>query len=311
MRPPYHLDDVEETLQKAGFSVSRRCIARPSCFDLASRKDDQTLLIKGAFNLANLPKIVVTELRKAAHHLSATPLLVSERASKNALGDDTVYLRHGVQAVTSRTFTDAVIHGRHPLVEAKPGGFYVQLDEGALRSRRIELGLSLGELASMIGVSRRTIYGYERGLTRASVEAALRLERALGVPAVLPIDIFRRTRWGNPKLPRALVQENEALGHILSRFSKLGFSTVRMSVAPFDFIAQSAEGELIIGVFVREDEDKAEERVKEAMSTTGVMGHKSIMLGTEEAVLRLENTLVPYKRFLEVSSVEELPLLLR
>lgn len=306
MRTPAFLDDVEENMETAGFVVSERCTARPSCFDLAARKEDNVVLIKCSTNLASVSKEKASELKLITHHLSATPLIISERTSKTPMGDDAVYIRHGIQAITPQTLVDAIIHGRHPLVEAKPGGFYVQLDEDAIRKRRLELKLSLGEVASMIGVSRRTIYGYERGLTRASVEVALRLEATLGVPAVVPIELFNKvTKRKKTVFPRT-DPENKALNSVVSKFSKLGFLTAWTKMAPFDFIAWNREGKRIIGGFTERDEEEAEKRVREAGSVANVTMCQAIFIGDDARVISYEQTTVRYDEFLEIKGVEEL-----
>ena len=52
------------------------------------------------------------------------------------------------------------------------------------------MGLSIGKFAEIIGVSRRTVYGYERGIARASVNSAYKLAETLGV-AAKPINVWK------------------------------------------------------------------------------------------------------------------------
>jgi putative transcriptional regulator len=77
-----------------------------------------------------------------------------------------------------------------------PGGYYVRLDGESIRQRRMKLGLSVGKLAEQLRISRRTLYGYERGMVKASVSAAYNLEWILGMPMVKPIDIFKPAPLG-------------------------------------------------------------------------------------------------------------------
>jgi len=192
------LSDVEDSLRKLGFTVSERCSFRPSCFDFAARRKDLLVLIKFPGSLGAIPAEYGSELRLIAQKLSAAPIFVGLPTPKNRMENDAAYSRHGIHAVTLVTLLDAFANGKYPLVEARPGGFYVQLDKEAIQARRKELGLSLGELASMIGVSRRTVYGYERGLAKATVSTALRLETVLGVPIVRHINIFKLKRLFGP-----------------------------------------------------------------------------------------------------------------
>lgn len=50
-----------------------------------------------------------------------------------------------------------------------------------LRIARRYAGLNVGEIASMIGVTRQTYYFYERGKYLPNLEAALKLSHVLGV----------------------------------------------------------------------------------------------------------------------------------
>lgn len=306
MRPSAFLDDVEENVEAAGFIVSERCTARPSCFDLAARREDKVVLFKCTSNLTSVSKEKASELRLIAQYLSATPLIMSERTSKSLMGDDAVYIRHGVQAITPQTLVDAIVHGRLPLVEAKPGGFYVQLDEDAIRGRRLEMRLSLGQVASMIGVSRRTVYGYERGLTRASVEAALRLEATLGVPAVVPIDLFKETAKRKKAIFKRTDPVNEALGHVVDKFSRLGFQVACTKMAPFDFIAWKSDGKRIIGGFTEKREERAEKRVQETVSVANVTMCQTVFIGKDMETTSNEASMVRYEEFLEIQGIEGL-----
>lgn len=271
------LSGVENSLRKLGLIVSEPCSIRPSCFDFAARKKDMLVLIKLIKNLGTIPAEYGSELRLIAQNLSAAPIFVGLPTPKNHMENDAAYSRHGIHAVTLETLLATFVDGKYPLVEARPGGFYVQLDKGAIQARRKELGLSLGELASMISVSRRTVYGYEHGLAKATVSTALRLETVLGVPIVRHIDIFELRRSIRSKLSKQLI-ENPFLHKVLRKLDSLGLLAAVTRKAPFDFIISDHEGRKILGGAVTRKEKIAEYRMRVTVSVAKVTRAKPLFI---------------------------------
>jgi putative transcriptional regulator len=173
---------VETVLKEAGFTVSQRCCSRPSCFDFAARKNRTLVFIKIQPDIGNVSPSDPLELTAMSERVSASSLLISEKVREKPLEDDTVYSRYNVLAVTKKTFENIVLRKVYPLIQAGPGGYYVEIDAEAIKRRRQKLGLSIGELAQMMGTSTRTVYSYERGMAKASVSAAYNLICILGIP---------------------------------------------------------------------------------------------------------------------------------
>ncbi|MBS7643110.1 helix-turn-helix domain-containing protein [Candidatus Bathyarchaeota archaeon] len=263
------LNEVENSLKKANYEFSERCEVRPSCFDIAARKGRGFILIKVFTNLGSVPVSYANDMHLIADHLMCLPFMVGMSTTKSYMEDDAVYTRHGILAITPLTLLNILLRKQFPLVEAKPGGFYVQLNGEAIRKRREELGLSLGDLAAMIGVSRRAVYGYECNLARASIHVALKIEAALGIPVVRHINPFRREK---PKVGTLcdLNVENKFLRKVLRKLAKFGFSIAVTKKAPFDFIAVNSDGTKIIGGAAERNEKKVENRIKETNSVAKV-----------------------------------------
>ncbi len=91
--------------------------------------------------------------------------------------------------MSAQTLAEHLLEEIPPYIFAAPGGLYVKLDGDRLGDIRAERGLSLGTLADVAGVSRRTIQLYETGMG-AMIDAALRLEEFLDTQIVEPIDPF-------------------------------------------------------------------------------------------------------------------------
>lgn len=263
----------ENALREAGFAVSEKCCTRPSCFDFAARKGEILVFVKVHRDIDALSQNDFFELEKISDCVRATPILVSESMRERPLEDDTVYSRYNIVAVTPKTFENFVAKNVSPLIQAGPGGYYVEIDCEAIRRRRQELGLSVGEMAEMVGLSRRTLYGYERGMAKASVTAAYNLMCALGIPIAKPVNIFEKPR--NQRkcfLTRAkrMIAKNKVVRRFLKKFSRCNITAVRK--APFDFVITVPEEETrIIGGVASEKERKLERRVDEILSVSKVV----------------------------------------
>ncbi len=254
-------------LKEAGFEVSQVCNSRLSCFDLAAKKQSLTLLLKIASEVDSVSYGVSRELKIIAGNLSASALLISQHSHGKPLEDDTVYSRNGVIVINAKTIKSIIEQTGNPLIYASPGGYTVKIDGALIESRRKELGLSIGQLASIIGVSRRTLYGYERGINKATVISAYKLAETLGIPVAKPINVLAKTT----KQPESLLFQSKhdlmtkiLLRQLFRKFSSCDISPIHH--APFDFIMKiPKENYLIIGGVASTEETDLESRVKEIL----------------------------------------------
>ncbi len=178
--------EVHSTLQKAGFATSDPKDLAHSGFDIVARLDSTILVVKVILNANSLDDAMLASMKSLAGALDGSSLIIAVRSGEDAMEDGVTYSRAGIPLISIRTLEDLLLEGVPPLVYAASGGFYVNMDSELLRKAR-EDGLSLGDLAEMAGVSRRTIKMYENGMN-AKVEVALRLEEGLGIELILPGD---------------------------------------------------------------------------------------------------------------------------
>ncbi|MEJ5327301.1 MAG: helix-turn-helix domain-containing protein [Candidatus Bathyarchaeia archaeon] len=265
--------DVGEKLKEAGFQVSQLCCSRPSCFNFAARKNDKILLIKINVDADAFSVQAAQELQVIADRLSAASLIISRQAHGKPLEDDTVYSRNSVFVITVKTLKNIVLQTANPLVYAGPGGYAVEVDGKLVEKKRKELGLSIGKLAAMIGVSRRTLYGYEKGMARASVASAYKLAKTLGVPVAKPINIFENSR--KHRRWRAQKSRFNAVGKVALQkiFSKFSFCDIfPVEKAPFDFIMNvPREKYVIVGSVAVNGEENIDHRIDEFLSICQVV----------------------------------------
>jgi putative transcriptional regulator len=272
-------------LKEAGFQVSQICCSRPSCFDFAAKKGDKTVLMKVHSDVDTFSHQDSTELKIIADQVSAASLIISQKTHDKPLEDDTVYSRYAVFVVTEKTIKRIAFQTANPLVYAGPGGYFVEIDGALVEKRRKELGLSVGKLAEMIGVSRRTLYGYERGMAKASVSSAYNLEKTLGIPVVKPINILEKTR----KQPCCLLMKathaiaGQAL--LFKVFRKFAFCNISpVQKAPFDFIMNLPnEKYVIVGSIATNAERRLDKRIEEILSVCHVINAHPVLITEKRA----------------------------
>jgi putative transcriptional regulator len=272
--------DLGAALKEAGFEVSQICCSRPSCFDFAARKAENVVLVKFRSDMDTFSSSESRDLRVVSGCVSAASLLVSQRAHEKPLEEDTVYSRYAVFAVARKTFENIALRGAHPLIHAAPGGYCVEIYGELAKKKRQEMGLSIGKLAEMVGVSRRTLYGYERGMAKASVASAYNLARTLGIPVAKPINIFEKTRKQSQclltKAKHAIVG-NVLLQKVFRKFPRWDVTAVRR--APFDFVINvPPEEEVIVGGVAMNGEQELDKRVDEILSVSRVVEAHPVLI---------------------------------
>ncbi|MCW4009112.1 MAG: helix-turn-helix domain-containing protein [Candidatus Bathyarchaeota archaeon] len=296
-------------LKSAGFDVSQICCSRQSCFDLVAKKGERAALVKAHSEVGRLSIQDWRELKVIAERVSAASLVVSQRTHDHLLEDDTVYMRYSVFVVTAKTLRNVAVETAFPLIYAGPGGYSVEVDGELVEKRRKELGLSVGQLAEMVGVSRRTLYGYERGMTKASVGSAYNLAKALGVPIAKPIDVLQPTEKQRQCLLRKskkALEEQRMLRRVFRNFTCCDFTQVHR--APFDFIVNVPNERLVILGAVAADVNERflDERVEEILSICRVIGAYPVLVTERAKPLAKDILCVSSEELAKMHSPEEL-----
>ncbi|MDN7013223.1 transcriptional regulator [Methanoculleus sp. FWC-SCC3] len=212
------------------FDVSERCNIRPRSFDLIAKKGGNLVIIKVASHIDSVSADIAWDLNLIARHLEATPLIVGERARDTDLERGVVYIRYGLFALSPETLYDYFVEGLSPMVYASPGGLYVKIKGDLLREVRERSRMSLGDLASHLGVSRRTISKYEGGMG-TTLDVAIRLEEFFNAPLVETIDLIGYCT-PEPEKPA-----ESTSGDVLVDLERMGMEIHAMRQAPFQALA--------------------------------------------------------------------------
>ena len=241
------IPQIVDVLNRAGFVVSERCNIRPRSFDIAARQGEILLFCKVLYNIDGLNEDTAKEMRSLAKYLSGSVILVGAKTRDQMLEDSVVYMRYDIPAFNVQTIHDYFVEGVPPLVTAAPGGLYVSIDGNVLKTARRKMSLSLGALASELGVSRRTISKYEEGGMAASIDVVLHMEELLDIALAKAIDILHSFDEKDSHHHDEYTSKPPS-DNILNLIYTLGYDVLPTSQAPFKAVSKDDSNTILTGV---------------------------------------------------------------
>jgi len=212
----------------------------------------------------------IEDLRRIARILGLSAVVVTNRIEERETIDEVVHLRYGVKIVNEKTFS-MYLRGVKVFVYEYRGSLYTHIDGRKLRELRLKHRLSLGELAGILGISRKALYQHEQGKMDMSIETAERLIEAFPEDAeevFNSINLFS-TEIVHEKGEAEAVPRTESEAKVISALTREGAEVAVLNYSPPDMIARVGENKLLI---VSDNVRRFEERVKkleavERMST--------------------------------------------
>ncbi|NPA47215.1 MAG: transcriptional regulator [Thermococci archaeon] len=294
-------DTVERILQVSGFKTARIEL-RGGCFDLVASRLFLMLFIKVSPNIDVVTEEQAEDLKRLSSFFKASPLIVGVRTKTGELEEGVVYERFGIHALRPETLYEVLAEGELPAVFAERGGLYVRINGKLLKELREKSGYSVGELAKLVGISRKSVLNYERGETAVSLDVALRLEDVFNEPLAEPIDILtakvRATLRSEPETPL----ERE----VIERLRNLGMGVVKVKRAPFNALSREDEKTILAGI----DRKKTKSTVRKAEMVSEIG-----RIISSDGIFILERTktevvddipLIPKDKLKEVRDADEL-----
>ncbi len=126
------------------------------------------------------------DLIRASKALDAVPMIVTNDPE---LYDNIVYEKEGVYVINDRTFENLYLRPKELITLYKKGDLYISLNKEVLKKLRSKLSLSIGDVAYKTGISRRTIYSYEREGGIITIETAERLLEVFGDEVIQTVNL--------------------------------------------------------------------------------------------------------------------------
>ncbi len=149
---------------------------------------------------------------------------------------------------------ERLLEGDKIFVYRTRGGMFVKIRPEILRQKMREMNYSMGDVAKMLGVSRKTIYDYENGDSDVSIEIAEKLIDIFG-PEIIG-DVCEAYRIDDT----VSVDKDHKLINILE--SK-GFKVATLKFTAIDIIASNNSKKLIVALESRNSENSTK-KIQEA-----------------------------------------------
>ncbi len=253
--------------------------------DIIAKIRGRPVLVKVIDDLAGLPRTEIDELLGTSRTLGTPPLIVASYWGGEELSDFIAYTISDAYAVTPDTL-EGILSGRGNIyVRTAKDGLHVSISGEKLRGARMEAGLSMGKVAEYVGVSRKTIYEYERENLEPNIEKGRRLLELFGESILDPIDIFTSPK---PREAKKLNVDNEAERRIITEIKRMGGEAFHLKRASMDVVANLDERIL----FVVEHRKKSAEALYSKIENTGkassIMEGKAYYVYEEEKIDRSE-----------------------
>ncbi|USH00976.1 transcriptional regulator [Thermococcus argininiproducens] len=292
---------VEGIFKGTGFKVARMEF-RGSCFDLAASRLFLLLFVKVLQNIDSLSEAQAEDLKRLAKLFEASPLIIGLKSKNEELEEGVVYERYGLYALNPQTLYDVLVQNELPAIFAERGGFYVRVDGNYLKELRETHGYSVGELAELLGVSRKSLQNYEKGEQAMSLEIALRLEEIFDAPVAKPIDILN----SRVEAKMRVEPETELEREIFKRLETFGMGVVKIKKAPFDAISKEEGLKILTGI----SERKTSSTVRRAQMVNEVSKiiHSDGLFILEKTKTEVvgEVPLIPKEKLDEIKDADEL-----
>ncbi len=186
------LSKIEKILEESGKSKLVKIPNASLSYNVVARakidRDKKKVLIKAVYDIASVSREELIDMAILSKITHAVPIIVGVKEGNEKLKPDTVYRKLGIPALSISAFRK-IVRGE-PIRLVKDRGIVKAKIRGEeLRKRREQFGLSLGDVAEMLHVSRKTVYEYERGTFEASERTARILMQIFGEDIIEKVDL--------------------------------------------------------------------------------------------------------------------------
>ncbi|MCY0883414.1 MAG: helix-turn-helix domain-containing protein [Acidianus infernus] len=190
----------------------------------------------------------ITDLKNFSYLTQSIPLIITDETE-----EDIAIEKDKVIGLSLFGF-ERLLKGDKIFVYRTRGGMFVRIRPEVLRQKMREMNYSMGDVAKMLGVSRKTIYDYENGDSDVSIEIAEKLIDIFG-PEIIG-DVCE-TYQADDKVS---VDKDHKVINILE--SK-GFKVATLKFTAVDIIASNNSKKLIITIESR-NPDNSIKKIQEA-----------------------------------------------
>ena len=241
------LKKLDSLLKNSGFyTYSLKSTGEKFCFDLLAKRDDMLFVIKILSNIDNISEDIFEEMKFFSKIVNAIPILIGEKNRRTILDDLTIYVRKRLPIINFNTFRSMIKDNIFPYIVAKRGGGAIFLDGNQLKLLREEKEISRKNFAEHIGITKRSLCSYERGVMRTSVDTAKKIEEILDNSIFRKINLYKwNFQIDFEEFLEQDVEKTEFDELIEGILKDIGFSTFwsKKNMNPYDLFITSKDFE--------------------------------------------------------------------
>jgi putative transcriptional regulator len=165
-------------------------VSRSYAYTLVAKFGNRKYLMKIAADAEDVSSSAIKDLKLLSKYTNVTSLCIVSDVKGQVLRRGVVYLRDNFVFMSLSTFTD-ILNGKEPTYRVSRGTITAMIDGKKLRELRERAGMSLSAVAEQLGVTRETVYRYERGEIEAPLRIAEKLVQMFGDDIIRKVDIWK------------------------------------------------------------------------------------------------------------------------
>ena len=275
-------------------------------FDFIAAKQDEIVAIKLVERFDSKVRRAAEDLKRLGKSLDLAPLLVCHEGAV----EDSLSTYRGIPSLSYETLRRLIKGEEVPFIYFSRGGVYVKIRGEVVKAKRRERGMSLGELAYSLGVTRRMAYEYETGRADATLEVASRLVRMFGDEVVEKLSFksiheYFSSRQAPEETPSDRVRD-PLLKRFLEVLDELGYTRYLLERAPFQIAAGKHEERRRLLIRKAERGSGVEDRV--TVDVARVCRSQAILVTEEEVRVEGRYVIKVPSHALEEAELKELVL---
>ncbi|QGR17015.1 helix-turn-helix domain-containing protein [Sulfurisphaera ohwakuensis] len=239
MRKMVTIDEVAEILSKRSleYSMINYPDKKEKSIDIIAVNRNKKMIVKILGNKKSSK--IKSDLKNIARIGLGIPVIIEDSTEQEIIND-----RGNILGMNVETF-EKILDGEKVFLYKTRGGIFVKINSKELKKKREEMGLSLGEVAQALGVSRISIYDYEREDSYVSIDIAEKLVELFG-DEILG-DVLSGFKVDEKDI-NLETQTDSLSDKIMLNLNEKGYKVVKMNFTAVDIIASRNDKKLLFSV---------------------------------------------------------------
>ncbi|HWQ16696.1 MAG TPA: helix-turn-helix domain-containing protein [Sulfolobales archaeon] len=216
---------------------------------------NKRIIIKIGRDASEISREEIEDLKLASKMLDSAAVIISETYLNEDLEPGVVMDRSDISVMDPETL-DLYLSNDKVAIYYKRGHFFVKIDGDALHRKRVERMLSLGELAEIIGTSRKAVYEYERESMDPSIETAQKLIELFGEEIVSRIDLYELTERYVYSYVNKILKIHAQEDPMLRKMYEMGIEAVKLKRTAPDIVGRIEDQKTALVIQRERGDDK-------------------------------------------------------